>query len=155
MGRASPITKSNYNITKFTRQYVHTISEANHKLRKRCASMNIERELVKEINEAALYLYNYYVRTYGNSSIDLLNDLRVAKTIGWTERKVKDYRQKLTKYGYIYFQKKIHENIEYARWIIGKDEVSNFKRSKAHIKIDEQISSDTHNVIVETTGSNT
>jgi len=84
-------------------------------------------EIIKEINESALYLFQYYVSVITNPIIDLLDDKRVAKTIGWTARKVKDTRLKLQRKEFIYFHHVVKDNCSYNTWVITREEVRIFK----------------------------
>ena len=97
------------------------------------APRKLQIEIIKELNETALYLFQYYVSVISNPVIDLLDDKRVAKTIGWTARKVRDTRLKLTKANYIYFHRVIIDSVTYNTWVITKEEVEIFKNNNNSI----------------------
>jgi hypothetical protein len=85
-------------------------------------------DIIKELNESALYLFEYYASVITNPVIDLSNDKQVGKTIGWTARKVKDYRNRLTKAKFILFVTKRKDGNVYNTWIITKEEVDIFNK---------------------------
>jgi len=138
MSRTSlPNVYSDYNVSKFKKQFDHSYNKNIFREKVRSLKVSAQRELVEELNEVALYLYNYYVSTIGNKNIDLLDDNRVAKVIGWTTRKTKDNRLKLTNAGYIKFIKSKRDNVEIARWILGKEEVANYEECRSIYLINE------------------
>ena len=98
------------------------------------APRQLKIEIVKELNEAALYLFEYYVSAITNPVIDLLDDSRVAKTIGWTTRKVQTTRLKLSKSEFLYFHSVASNNVTYNTWVITKDEVKLFKSYNNSLK---------------------
>ena len=84
--------------------------------------------LVRELNEVALYLYMAYIDKAYTPGVDLLDDTKVGKSIGWTSRKVKDNRLKLQKAGWIYFNKTSSKGITFATWALGKDKVDEYMK---------------------------
>ena len=98
---------------------------------KHAPSLKEQKMLIKDVNEVALYLYNYYVSTYGNSSIDLLDDIQVGKTVGWTPRKVRDNRNKLVKAGWIWFSRAKHGAITNSVWVLGKELTAKYNKYSA------------------------
>ncbi len=90
-----------------------------------------QRQVIKELGDSALVLMQYYFSNGNSDKVDLLDDTAVAKTLGWTPRKVRDWRSKLTKAGYILLTKhkvKVNGNtIEYRLNIFGKDKVAEYK----------------------------
>ena len=86
-----------------------------------------QKDLVAELNEVALYLYMAYIDKAYVAGIDLLDDAKVGKSIGWTARKVKDNRLKLQSKGWIYFNKTAAKGITFATWALGRDKVTEYK----------------------------
>jgi hypothetical protein len=98
------------------------------------APRKLKVQIVKELNESALYLFEYYVSAISSPVIDLLDDKVVGRTIGWTTRKTKDMRLRLAKAGYILFHSTVKDNVIYNTWIITKDEVEAFKERNNALK---------------------
>ncbi len=101
----------------------------NEKINKKSISPSRQEQIniVKDTNEVALYLYNYYVSVAKRTDRDLLNDARVGGAIGWTARKVRDNRSKLNKAGWIHFQQKKVDGVKYSTWVFSKELVKQFK----------------------------
>jgi len=74
-------------------------------------------------NLTASALYSYYISICQNVTWDLMADKKVAKQLGSTALAVAKHRRKLTKLGWIKFEKFTHRGIEYGIWYIGKDVV--------------------------------
>jgi len=88
----------------------------------------VKRDLVKDVNEVALYLYEYYLTIAMSPIHDLLDDSKVAKVLGWTVRKTKENRLKLEKAQWIKFIKKTNNGITTLVFILGKDKVTEHNR---------------------------
>jgi len=58
-----------------------------------------KKDVVKDTNEVALYLLDYYYSKANTPNYDYLDE-RVAKALDWTTRKVGENRRKLEKAGY-------------------------------------------------------
>ena len=103
----------------------------NEKINKKSLSPSRQEQIniVKDTNEVAVYLYNYYVSVARRTDRDLLNDGRVGAAIGWTARKVRDNRLKLTNTGWIYFKQKKIDGVKYSTWVFGQELVIDFKRN--------------------------
>jgi hypothetical protein len=98
-----------------------------HNTRKMTTPSRTEQlKLVKDLNEVALYLYTAYIDKAYMPGIDLLDDSKIGRSIGWTARKVKDNRLKLQKAGWIHFSKNIINGITFATWALGKDKVQEY-----------------------------
>lgn len=91
-------------------------------------SADERRELIKEIGDPACMLYEYYLRMASIPNQVITDDL-AADYFGWNTRKVKRYRQALTKAGWFdaakYTIAKTRKGISY---YIGKDAVSRTRR---------------------------
>ena len=81
----------------------------------------IDREFGSKLTPSALY--SHYITICQNTTWDLLNDEKIAKSLGYTTRSVQDTRRKLAKAGWIRFDKFKFKGIEYGIWYIGKDVV--------------------------------
>ncbi len=64
-------------------------------------SIKENRELIETLGDAAALLFSFYLRKYGTPDY-LYQDIDVARSIGWTQRKVQDVRRKLIKGGLFY-----------------------------------------------------
>ena len=95
-------------------------------MKERALKLPIKRELVKDINEAAMYLYEYYHSIANSPAHNLLDDEKVGKAVGWSARKVRDYREKLTKAGWILFIHKRNRGTANLVFILGKDKVAEY-----------------------------
>jgi len=82
----------------------------------------IDREFGAKLTSSALY--SYYISICQNTTWDLLDDEKVAKQLGSTQRAVADHRRKLTKAGWIKFDKFNFKGTEYGVWFIGKEVVA-------------------------------
>ena len=102
-------------------------------------SLASQREVVSTTNEVVLYLYNYYISIAMVPHFNLLDDSVVGKSIGWTARKVKDNRLKLTKAGHIYFHQKRNSGVLHSVWVFGKEEIENYKLLAKDISIVEYV----------------
>lgn len=95
--------------------------------RKRIAQQAIlqeKRQIIREADVTAAYLYDYYVTICQIPSWDLTNDTMVAKQVGLTERKVADTRRRLTKLGWVRFDTHVHKGVKHGLWYIGKEVVA-------------------------------
>ncbi len=102
-------------------------------------------DIVKDTNEVAVYLYNYYVSIAYEPNRNLLDDKLIARAIGWTASKVKKNRLKLTHAGWIYFHQRQFQGIKYATWVFGKDLVIDFKLRAPDVP--DKIKSEVYNLI--------
>jgi len=103
------------------------MSKKHHSKSTYTLSLALQRELVSDINAEALYLYNYYVSKAYVTHFNLLDDILVGRSIGWTSRKVKHYRLKLSNTGWIHFEQETHKGIVRSTWILGKKDVTEFQ----------------------------
>ena len=112
-------------------------------------SISLQREIVEKTNEVALYLYNYYVSKAKSPSHNLLDDTMVGRSIGWTARKVKDNRLKLTTAGFIYFHHKRHSGVNHFAWVFGEEKIAQYKRHANDITLTEAVDDQGHSIIAE------
>lgn len=56
-------------------------------------------EIARDIGDAGVLLYMHYLRLCSGDHPDI-NDEQVAKSLGWTVRKTRDIRGKLSKHGW-------------------------------------------------------
>ena len=68
--------------------------------RKFYVSNEERRRLIKEVNDAGLLLFEYYLTLAGVGSQDVISDERTAKHFGWTVTKAQKIRQNLGKHGW-------------------------------------------------------
>jgi len=80
--------------------------------------MRIEREIASTIGEASLYLYRYYSVKATEIWIDLLDDTKVGRAIGWSKRKVQYHRLRLQEHGWIYFESRIIDGMKHNHYVI-------------------------------------
>ena len=97
------------------------------------AILQEKRQIVKEANVTAAYLYDYYVGVCRVPVWDLTDDAKVSKQLGLTTRKVADTRRLLTKLGWIRFDTHYYKGTKYGLWYIGKEVV------KAKMDVDTEI----------------
>lgn len=88
------------------------------------AILEEKRQIIKEADVTAAYLYDYYVTICQIPSWDLTNDKKIAKQIGLTLRKVADTRRKLAKLGWIRFDTHAYKGVKYGLWYLGKEVVA-------------------------------
>jgi len=82
----------------------------------------IDKEFNTPLTPSALY--SYYISICQISNYDLMADDKIAKQLGVTPRAVADNRRKLTKAGWIRFDKFTHKGRDYGTWYIGKGVVA-------------------------------
>ena len=121
---------------------VYYMNKKTHSKTKVTLSLPEQRKLVKDVNETALYLYNYYVTASQIPHFNLLNDSLVGRAIGWSARKVKDNRLKLSKAKWIYFHQVKHKGVIYSAWVFGEEEIERFKSNAHDISITETVTKD-------------
>ena len=91
---------------------------------------SVKKELVRECDEAALYLYEYYLETLTKDAYSLVDDNHiVGEEIGWSTRRVDNYRSKLTKGGWIRFVHEKHEDSTRFIFVLGKDKVAEYENA--------------------------
>ena len=88
------------------------------------AILQEKRQIIKEADVTAAYIYDYYVTICQIPSWDLTDDKKVAKQVGLSTRRVADTRRKLTKLGWIRFDTHMHKGIKHGLWYIGKEVVA-------------------------------
>jgi len=82
------------------------------------------RTLIAECGDAANTLMQYYLMKYDAKNFTYTDD-KAARTLGWSERKVRDNRVKLTKAGWFYWKiSKDSNGIGTQAVYLGKDKVS-------------------------------
>ncbi len=115
-------------------------------------SLSNQKDIVKSTNEVALYLYNYYISIAMVPHFNLLDDTIVGRSIGWTARKVKDNRLKLTKANLIYFHQKRSGGVLHSVWVFGENEIKDYKLLAHDISVVQYVSSDINTLSVNTEG---
>lgn len=83
-----------------------------------------KRQIIKEINISAAYLYDYYISMCQIPVWDLTDDTLVAKMSGMTKRQVGDNRRLLTEKGWIRLHTYMADGKKHGEWYIGKDVVA-------------------------------
>lgn len=68
--------------------------------RKYYVSEDERRRLIREVNDAGLLLYEYYLMLAGTNSADEISDEVTAKYFGWEISKARRVRQNLTNHGW-------------------------------------------------------
>jgi len=111
-------------------------------------SLTSQKQIVTSTNEVALFLYNYYISIAMIPHFNLLDDILVGRSIGWTARKVKDNRLKLTKANHIYFHQKRHDGVLHSVWVFGEEEIANYKLLATDITIVEYMNPNETGVVV-------
>lgn len=96
----------------------------DRKAKKNTAILEHKRQIIKEVNVSAAYLYDYYISICQIPVWDLTDDESVAKQCGLTKRQVGENRRKLTDAGWIRFDTFVHKGRKYGTWFIGKDVVA-------------------------------
>jgi len=104
----------------------YEMDKSQHRESVRRPSLSIRRQIVKEINESALYLYEYYTEKIDAPRYDLMDDIKIGKVLGWTTRKTKEYRLKLEDAGWIRFNKHTFQGIVTLLFVLGKDKVEEY-----------------------------
>ena len=91
---------------------------AGCRVKRKSPNMRIEREIASTIGEASLYLYRYYSVKATEIWIDLLDDTKVGRAIGWSKRKVQYHRLRLQEHGWIYFESRIIDGMKHNHYVI-------------------------------------
>ena len=108
--------------------YTHTSKQKQfRKASKVYLKLEDKREIMSDIGDAALILFEYYLSKSGTPNFDY-SDKKAANALGWTIRKVLDVRLKLTKAGYFLQRKgKYNDGSLIVTTYLGKEEVSKTK----------------------------
>jgi len=104
----------------------YEMDKSQHRESVRRPSLSIRRQVVKEVNESALYLYEYYTEKIDAPRYDLMDDVKIGKVLGWSARKTKEYRLKLEDAGWIRFKKHSFQGIVTLLFVLGKDKVEEY-----------------------------
>lgn len=92
----------------------------DRKVNKTAAILAEKRQIIKEINVSAAYLYDYYISVCQIPVWDLTDDVMVAKMSGMTKRQVGDNRRLLTDKGWIRLHTYMADGKKHGEWYIGK-----------------------------------
>lgn len=92
----------------------------DRKVNKTAAILAEKRQIIKEINISAAYLYDYYISVCQIPVWDLTDDTLVAKMSGMTKRQVGDNRRLLTDKGWIRLHTYMADGKKHGEWYIGK-----------------------------------
>lgn len=92
----------------------------DRKVNKTAAILAEKRQIIKEINISAAYLYDYYISVCQIPVWDLTDDTLVAKMSGMTKRQVGDNRRLLTDRGWIRLHTYMADGKKHGEWYIGK-----------------------------------
>ena len=96
----------------------------DRKMKKDTAILEHKRQIIKDVNVTAAYLYDYYVSICQIPTWDLTDDAKIAKQIGLSPRQVMENRRKLTEAKWIRFEVLTNKGRRVGTWFIGKDVVN-------------------------------
>ena len=97
------------------------------------ASLSMQKKVVELTDEISLYLFNYYVSKVASPIHNLLDDVYIGRSIGWNKRKTQKHRLRLANAGLIYFKQRRIQEVLHNHWVIGIDEVIEFKENASDI----------------------